>query len=69
MTRRRAEEGRCVGKPTFSKARVIPQDGGTCHSQETKRVVVAKEIHQRGLCNSLGSQRRRDGDAWSKGAI
>lgn len=68
MTRRWAEEGRRVGEPTFTKARVVPQDG-TCHSQKTKRVVVTKEIHQRGLCNSLRSQRRRDGDAWSKGAV
>lgn len=68
MTWWRAEEGRRVGEPTFNKARMVTQDG-TRHSQKTKRVVVTQEIHQRGLCNSLGSQRRRDGDAWSKGAV
>lgn len=68
MTRRRAEQRRCVWEPTLTKARMFTQDG-SCHSQKIERVVVSKEIHQRGLCNSLRSERRRDGDARSKGTV
>lgn len=68
MTRWWAEQRRRVWEPTLTKARVFTQDG-SCHPQKIEWVVVSKEIHQRGLCNSLRSQRRRDGDAWSKGTV
>lgn len=68
MTRRWAEQRRRVREPTLTEARVFTQDG-SCHAQKVERVVVSKKIHQRGLCNSLRSQRRRDGDAWSKGTV